>query len=427
MVRSNEATPAVRKRRLTLGRRLTGPAAVGVFLLGMAVNSGAQGQIPVPPLSQKPAGAERGVLLNVLPDKDLQMAPPGGAIYNFGTADRFLHPILTHTFTLRNDGKVPVIIDHIQSSCGCTSALLMVTGKEAAGYVLQPGKQVGIKASIDMTKLAPGPIRKFLWVMMPGETVPSFVIRLDANIEGVLAFSPAAVEFGRVGAGETPAQTLSVTLDQRLIDAVGGVKLVSSNPGVHVSLVPPADTPVPGGDGHSVRRVYAVTLAPKVDMGVLSGTLSFVPLKSTAEANKSNTKAAAETATAFLSALVAPISGEVYGQVTARPGTIVFGAVTQGDGTTRRITLVGTTEEALKNLKVSSPSIWVTARVSVPERPKQDPTAPPVKLPPMRLLEVTLNPKAPAGAMQTQLILTTQDGERLVLPAFGYITPAVKH
>ena len=41
--------------------------------------------------------------------------------------------------------------------------------------------------------------------------------------------------------------------------------------------------------------------------------------------------------------------------------------------------------------------------------------------------KVTLRtPKTPPGALQTQLVLTTQDGEQLVLPAFGYVTPAVK-
>jgi hypothetical protein len=416
-----------RKRGDSFLRRLRRQAKWIPVLLGTTLCGGhTAAQDTVPLSAQKPAGADRGVLLHVLPEKDLRMAPPAGAIYNFGTADRFLHPVLTHTFTLRNDGKIPVVIDHIQSSCGCTSGLLVSNGKEAVGYTLPPGKEVAIKTAIDMTKLAPGPIKKFLWVMMPGETVPSFAIRLDADIEGVLTFDPPAVEFGRLQAGNTSAQTLSVTLDKRLLDAVGGVRLVSSNPSVQVTPGSTPDSLVPGGDGHSVLRTYTITVSPKATLGVLSGTLSFVPLKSVAVANKSNTRAAAETAATYLGTLTANVTGEVFGKVTARPGTIVFGPVTQGDTTTRRITLVGKTEAALQNLKVSSPSVWVTAKVSVPERSKPDPNAPPQKLPPMMLLEVTLNPKTPAGALQTQLTLTTQDGEQLVLPAFGYITPAVK-
>ena len=173
-------------------------------------------------------------------------------------------------------------------------------------------------------------------------------------------------------------------------------------------------------------RTYKVTLAPKVSLGILSGTLAFVPLKSTAGANKTNTQMAAETASTYLNSLTANVTGEIFGKVTARPGSVVFGPVTQGDSTIRRITLVGKTAESLQHLKVTSPSIWVTAKVSVPVRPKPVPNAPPQNLPPMMLLEVTLNPKAPPGALQTQVVLTTQDGERLVLPAFGYITPAVK-
>jgi len=417
------------KRRGGLAQRLGRRAAWRLVFLGAALSCGshttAQDTAPITG-QKKPAGADRGVVLNVVAEKDLQIAPPGGAIYNFGTADRFLHPTLTHTFTLRNDGKIPVVIDHIQSSCGCTSGLLIANGKEAVGFTLQPGKTVAIKTAVDVTKLAPGPIKKFLWVMMPGETVPSFAIRLDAKIEGVLAFDPPAIEFGRMQIGDKPTQMLSVTLDKRLLDAVGGVKLVSSNPDILLTPTSATDTPLPGGDGHSVLRTYKVTLSPQASLGVLSGTLAFVPLKSTAGANKANTQTAAETASIYLNSLSANVTGEIFGKVTARPGSVVFGPVTQGDSTVRRITLVGKTAEALQNLKVTSPSVWITAKVSVPERPKPAPNAPPLNLPPMMLLEVTLNPKAPAGPFQTQLVLTTQDGERLPLPAYGYITPAVK-
>ncbi len=415
-----------------LRKRLRSQTTWSLVLLGTALPWGgvlAQNPAtPSTPFVQKPAGADKGVLLSVVAEKDLKVALPAGAIYNFGKADRFVQPVLTHTFLLRNDGKAPVVIDHIQSSCGCTSALLVANGKEAVGgYTLLPGKQVGIKAAVDMTKLAPGPIKKFLWVMMPNETVPSFVLRLDADIEGVLSFDPPAIEFGRLQAGDTPSQTLGVTLDKRLLEAVGGVQLVSSTPNVQVTLTSTADSAVPGGDGHTVLRYYKVKVMPKATLGVLSGTLSFVPLKSAANANKTNTNAAAETAETFLSVLNANITGQIFGKVTARPGTVVFGAVTEGDVTMRRITLVGKTEEALQNLKISSSSTWITTKVIVPERPKTSPTAPPQNLPPMRLLEVTLDPKAPPGALQTQLVLTTKDGEELILPAFGYITPAVKH
>lgn len=384
------------------------------------------GKLPAPAKDVKPAGWEQGVRLGLVPEANLKVGAEGASIYDFGAADRFLHPTLTHTFTLRNDGKAPVLIDHIQSSCGCTSALLVANGKEATGYKLLPGKTIAIKTAVDTSKLAPGTLRKFLWVMMPNETLPSYIIRLDADIQGVVTFTPAAVEFGRVESGETPAQTLRVSLDKRLVEAVGGVKMVSSNPGVHIRLVPPADTPLPGSNGLTLIRNYAITLSPEVPRGVLSSTLSFVPLKSTVAANKNNNRVAAETAMTFLSSLTAAVTGEVFGAVSARPGTVVFGPVTQGDTTTRRITLVGKTEAALENLKVTSSSTWVTAKVSVPPAPKPIPNAPVQKLPPMRLLEVTLNPQAPAGALQTSLTLTTQGGEELILPAFGYITPAVK-
>ncbi len=409
-------------RFLTRLRKMSGSVLLALAL-GVGAGTVGRAQTVKPPAAQKPGNLGMAVGMTVMEEKGLERLQPNAAIFAFGKVDRFTHPTLEHTFTIRNEGKTPLVIDHLQPSCGCTSALL-TSGKEAAGYTLEPGKQVGVKVTVDLTKLAPGAIKKFLWVMLPHENTPAVSIRLDAEIEGVLTFEPPSLEFGRVEAGKSPGLNLQVTLDRRLINTLGGVKLISSNPGVVISPASPTDTPVPGGNGQTVQRTYTVAVTPKADLGVLSGTLSFVPAKSSAVANKTNAGSAAETAATLLANMTVPLSGQVLGSISSRPGTVVFGAVTQGDETTRRITIVGTTEASLKDLQVVCSSAWVTAKLSSPARPKPSPTAPP--LPPMLLLEVTLNAKTPPGAIETKVVLTTQAGARLVLPAFGYVTPVVK-
>ncbi len=433
-----------------------------VLLLGMGRMG--QGQVVTAPSPQKPSAPGPLNSLIVVEEKGLQRLQPNAAIFSFGAVDRFAHPLLEHAFTLRNGGKAAVVIDHLQPSCGCTSALL-TSGRDAAGYTLEPGKQVGVQVTVDLTKLATGSIKKFLWVMVPHETTPAVSIRLDAEVEGVLTFTPPSLEFGKVEAGKSPGMRLSVMLDKRLIQAVGGVRLISSNPGLVITPAVPADTPVPGSNGKTVQRTYTVKVTNKADLGELTGSLAFVPaggvplskttgpgakkpgvtgvmsgshsaskhVKRTGGPNAAQiarpsqsgvASASSETSSAMLAAVIVPVTGQVLGRISSRPGRVVFGAASEGEATTRLITLVGTSASDLVNLKITCPSVWVTAKLSVPERTPPAPGSSP--LPPMMLLEVMLSPKAPAGALSTKIVLTTEGGERLVLPAFGYITPAVK-
>src|SRR5947207_7422908 len=68
-----------------------------------------------------------------------------------GEIDSLATPRLEHTFTVRNEALVPVTIDRMQASCGCTS--ILVGGKDGAKQSIAPGAQVAIRLTTDVTKL----------------------------------------------------------------------------------------------------------------------------------------------------------------------------------------------------------------------------------------------------------------------------------
>src|SRR5690349_4196679 len=72
------------------------------------------------------------------------------AAFDFGQA-RYGR-VLSHTFTLRNDGKGDVTVDRVISACGCVSAVLPAIG--AAGpVVISPGGTAQLKVEVDTTRI----------------------------------------------------------------------------------------------------------------------------------------------------------------------------------------------------------------------------------------------------------------------------------
>ena len=86
--------------------------------------------------------------------------------YNFGTRRLSDESPLEHTFTVRNGGAVPVTLDRLQSSCGCTSAV--VGGDRSLPLTLPPGAFVPLRVTVSPHRLLPGEAHKSVWVYAHG-------------------------------------------------------------------------------------------------------------------------------------------------------------------------------------------------------------------------------------------------------------------
>ncbi len=81
---------------------------------------------------------------------------------------------VTHTFTVKNDGKQPLVITRVIASCGCTSPNWT---KEP----IQPGQTGEVKITFN-PKGRPGPFTKTISIYSNGKT-GSFVVTIKGNVK----------------------------------------------------------------------------------------------------------------------------------------------------------------------------------------------------------------------------------------------------
>ena len=202
---------------------------------------------------------------------------------DFGVVDPLSTPRLSQVFMLQNDGKTPLVIERLQSSCGCTRAFL---GKEGntTSKTLASGETVEVRVAVDVTHFQ-GAILKHVWVYVQGNPAPAATLDISAQIPPVITAVPSALDFGRVSAGTSRSLPLTVTVDARLLRAGMLPALISSNPDVQVQLMAhrmlpsvPLSPSITGSKTmtrSAVRGTYRVTILPQAHIGHIFGGLSF--------------------------------------------------------------------------------------------------------------------------------------------------------
>ncbi len=325
-----------------------------------------------------------------------------------GTVDSLSKPTIEQDFILRNDRKTPITIGRLQPTCGCTSVLLGEGGETTK--TLAPGEEIKVRASVDVTRFH-GPITKSVRAYAPDGTTLLATMEIKATIQDPITLSSRHLNFGQVKFGSAASRSLTVTLSPRVL-AMGGLQLVSSNP--DISVTPVVDKSDVGEK--PAKRHYLVEISPKSAIGQVSSTLSFtVPAKNADVAAKTTAKDAASEETRLASSLQTTqivISGEVVGKISATPKMIVFGASQQGP---QQITVTGA-PDLLKNLKFSSLSAWVKVNPVPAANPATN----------NAVFELTLDPRTPVGALETQVTITANDGERLNIPILADVPAAPK-
>lgn len=112
--------------------------------------------------------------------------------HDFGTASE--GDSLKHVFVVKNEGSAPLLIDRVQTSCGCTAAVLK--SKEIA-----PGGTGEIEVTFD-TKGRVGPNTKTITVLSNDPNASRSTLKISAMIERLVGFQPFALR-ANVAHGET--------------------------------------------------------------------------------------------------------------------------------------------------------------------------------------------------------------------------------
>lgn len=367
--------------------------------------------------------------LHVEADKKVSLVAPSHGQSAFGQTSALDTPRIEQVFTLKNDGKAPIALQRLQSSCGCTSAALLAadaasTAKAAATDnalpTLAPGQKVSVRVVVDLTALPPGSTRKYVLVFAKGQTLPVAMLEMSGTLLPSLTLTPALLDFGRLAAGETRALNLVVSYDPRLAPSGALPTLFSTNAAVRVTPLATAATTekaLPSSPGMKTQA-YTVTLAHDAPLGPVLGSLAFQPA-AVYFASDAPARANGPALPAAFTQVSAQLLGQVTGDVSAEPQAVAFGTAPLGRATSRQIVLTGVKPEALARVKVASASLWISARLLGNEPALGASSGKPAAV--ARVLEVTVGADAPAGVLQSEIKISLANGQYMLIPITAYV------
>jgi len=158
-------------------------------------------EFPMNPRTLRRSGALAVVLLAaaVLAQGSKPRAVFKATSHDFGKVKQ--GDVVTHEFAFKNEGGAPLVIEKIETTCGCAAALV-------SEKTIGPGKEGKVKATFD-TRGYSGRLSRYLYIVSNDGENPRRELALVANIE----VPPSAridvdrynVDMGLVLEGEEPA------------------------------------------------------------------------------------------------------------------------------------------------------------------------------------------------------------------------------
>jgi len=354
-------------------------------------------------------GAASGFHFTATADGGTRLNNDGRATFNFGQTSTE-SPMVVHTFVLMNGAHRPVTVSGLQSSCGCTSATLLKQNTAVtAPAEIGPGQELRVRVTVDNSRHPSGPLDKSVLVFIAGQETSAAALHMTGTVQKAAVFSPVVLNFGQGMASDSRQLLVTVSLAPRLL-AVGWVpSLVSSSPDVQAA---PAFTPndLRLQAGRAVKEsallslTYRVSLSPAASLGRVGGHLTLV------------LAGGSDRSADFVDGVV-PVTGEIAGTVTASPGVVAFGSVTNGKPNDQRVLLSG---PGVVGARVSCNSRYLTACMLLNGMRAVSPSGGVGGV--SAILTVSLASGAPAGPLDAQVQVTTAGGQRLVLPVFASIS-----
>jgi thiol-disulfide isomerase/thioredoxin len=175
-------------------RNLCGLSGVVIALSALQVAWAADATPATPPPAAQPVA---------------QSQPAGGPVLR---CDQPVHDFgetwggdkIEHTFSICNDGKLPLGITNVRPSCGCT-----VAGE--FDKVIEPGKCGKIPLVLTLAKMT-GPVTKLITVESTDTTKPNYSLTLKGSVKQRLAMEPVTgANWGRFGQQSPESMKVKIT------------------------------------------------------------------------------------------------------------------------------------------------------------------------------------------------------------------------
>jgi hypothetical protein len=172
--------------------------------------------------------------------------------YNFGKVQKGQKVVYDFKFT--NIGREKLVIFNVESSCGCTVALL--SSKE-----LLPGASGTIKATFDSTAYI-GPVTKIITVTDNDPEKPVVTLTITGEVITDIMSDKPALFFGSVESGKTAQQPISIFL---------------SNPAIKITSVTVTKPyiKVTTSATSASQDIFNVSILPNAELGPLNAEILF--------------------------------------------------------------------------------------------------------------------------------------------------------
>lgn len=285
-----------------------------------------------------------------------------------------------HLFKFENHGKSDLVIERVQTSCGCTAA---ATTKGT----IPPGGSGEIKATFKAGQ-SPGQIRKIITVVSNDPTKKKINLGIQANVIKEIITKPQWINFGNVTKGEVCTRTVELRpgTDDFNLDIAG---VESDSPHVTATY-----------KKHENGRSYVVDISTRGDaeIGRIKGKI-IITNNSTRQKK-----------------ITIPFSGKITGDVLVSRPVLSYGKVPQGNEPVRKLIVT------LKKKDIDIKDLEITPTfLSANIRPKTNPDLP------YREVEVRLKNDAPLGEINGNIKIHTSSKLQPVIeiPVFGTVIKRV--
>lgn len=130
------------------------------------------------------------------------MAAPNLAVENpsFDFGEIFQGEQVPHVFSFSNTGDEILSIDRVNSSCGCTAALI-------SEKTLAPGGKGEVKVSFDSTRFR-GQVTKTVYLYSNDPVQPVMQLFVKGNVKESVTIDPVQVNFGPLVVGRAAQSTV---------------------------------------------------------------------------------------------------------------------------------------------------------------------------------------------------------------------------
>ncbi|MGB9736226.1 MAG: DUF1573 domain-containing protein [bacterium] len=170
--------------------------------------------------------------------------------YNFGKIKRGQKVV--YDFKFKNVGGDKLVINNVQSSCGCTVAL-------ASSNELLPGASGVIKATFDSTNYI-GPVTKTITVTDNDPQKPVVTLNLTGEVITDIMTDKPALFFGSIKKGKKSQQDITIFI---------------SNPGTEITAVTVTRPYIKLTEinRQASQETYNVTISPNAEPGPINGEI----------------------------------------------------------------------------------------------------------------------------------------------------------